>query len=528
MPTLCRSRTASLLVVLGLLLVGATGCQSGADGNGTARAPDAPQTHPHRILVDGAVGDWEPLDPIYRDPRGDVADTLAAPLDLGPIWGAHDDRFFFLRVTLNRTINLQEGNRLTLYLDTDNDAQTGIAAHGLGADVQWTFGEREGRIAEGGTVDSVGHAALGLVTAPTIRDSTFEIALDRQATHDGTPLFDGDVVRVAVAAAGGDDLPNGADVLPNAGALTYRFTPGAVADVDVPPLGRTDRSALRVLSYNVEFDGLFDTASQAPFTRILRTVTPDLIGFQEIYDHTAAETAEVVETMLPTETGRRWHTAKAGRDLVAVSRYPIRETFAIPGADDYDSGAFVINTDDVLGRPLLFIVMHPPCCNGGTPPRDTLRQDVVDSVVAFLRDAKTDGGRLTVPDRTPIVIAGDMNFVGASRQPQTLRTGQIADAATHGAPIRPDWDASPLVDAAPPTTGVPMNFTWYSPSSSFPPGRLDYIFYTDSVLESLREYTLFTPALSDSALTAYGLEAQDVVNAADHLPVVADFALRED
>ena len=67
-----------------------------------------------------------------------------------------------------------------------------------------------------------------------------------------------------------------------------------------------------------------------------------------------------------------------------------------------------------------------------------------------------------------------------------------------------------------------MNFTWYSAESSFPPGRLDYIFITDSVLEVEREFVLFTPAMSDAELARYDLRAEDALSASDHLPVVAD------
>jgi endonuclease/exonuclease/phosphatase family metal-dependent hydrolase len=67
-----------------------------------------------------------------------------------------------------------------------------------------------------------------------------------------------------------------------------------------------------------------------------------------------------------------------------------------------------------------------------------------------------------------------------------------------------------------------MDFTWYSPPSSFVPGRLDYIYYTDSVLRAVRRYTLFTPALSAEQLEASGLRTGDVLQASDHLPLVLD------
>jgi len=146
----------------------------------------------------------------------------------------------------------------------------------------------------------------------------------------------------------------------------------------------------------------------------------------------------------------------------------------------------------------------------------------VDQVLAFLRDAQTEGGTIDIPQGTPVIIAGDMNFVGDDQQPFSMRTGTVVDTSRFGPSFTPDWDGSNLTDAAPPVTGWPMDFTWYSPPSSFVPGRLDYIYYTDSVLRAVRRYTLFTPALSGEQLEATGLQSDDVLRASDHLPLVID------
>jgi endonuclease/exonuclease/phosphatase family metal-dependent hydrolase len=276
------------------------------------------------------------------------------------------------------------------------------------------------------------------------------------------------------------------------------------------------------MSYNVEYGSLFDEAVRPAYQRIFDVLQPDLIGFQEIYDNDARTTQAAVEELLPSGEGATWYSAKAGLDLVAVSRYPIRATYTIPGYEDNRSAAFIIDAQDKLGSELLFIVMHPPCCSGDTPPRDVRRQQVVDQVLAFLRDAQTEGGAIDVPAGTPVIIAGDMNFVGDDQQPRSMRTGTIVDTSRFGPSFAPDWDGSNLTDAEPPLTGWPMGFTWYSPESSFGPGRLDYIYYTDSVLRAVRRYTLFTPTLSADQLQASGLQANDVLQASDHLPLVVD------
>ncbi|PSQ68983.1 MAG: endonuclease, partial [Bacteroidetes bacterium QH_2_64_26] len=61
-------------------------------------------------------------------------------------------------------------------------------------------------------------------------------------------------------------------------------------------------------------------------------------------------------------------------------------------------------------------------------------------------------------------------------------------------------------------------------TSSFPPGRLDYAFVSDSVLEVVHEFVLHTPALPEDMRSTYGLRKNDTTHASDHLPVVIDVA----
>jgi hypothetical protein len=223
-----------------------------------------------------------------------------------------------------------------------------------------------------------------------------------------------------------------------------------------------------------------------------------------------------------------WTWAKQGRDLVLGSRYPILDTHEIPGYDDYRSGAFLLDARDALGAKLLAINMHPPCCNygpdGDEPSSNTQRQRVVDGVVAFLRDVKQGEGPFGLAPDTPIVVLGDMNFVGDAQQPRTLRTGDIVHNDRFGPDAAPDWDGSPLLDTKPRQVSAPMHTTWIDASSSFPPGRLDYAFVSDSVLDVVHEFVLHTPVLSEQTRSAYGLRAEDTNTASDHLPVVIDVA----
>ncbi|WP_263835717.1 endonuclease/exonuclease/phosphatase family protein [Salinibacter sp.] len=521
------------VALLFLFVAGGCGGLNGTADEGEAESPsedtsptaapvDGYTSHPARIYVDGERDDWAELPVRHTDAPDD-----GAGVDLKRVWVAHDDDYLFLRLELGEAVNLQEGNDLTLYLDTDNNPRTGQQALGLGAELAWTFGERSGRVVRDGDAEEVTHAALGFTSLPTVTSETFEVAFDRSATPtDDGPLFEGDSLRVGLSTDG-DRLPD-AD-----GGLGYVLS-DADTPLDAPSLDAPTASALRMLSYNSvnDFDrersAIFFETRQPSFRRIFDATDPGVIALQEVYDQTADQVATVADEALGLPGG--WDWAKEGQDLVLGSRYPILDTHTIPGYENNVSGAFLLDADGALGTDLLVVNMHPPCCNygpdDGEPSRNAQRQRVVDGVVAFLREVKQGDGPFDVPPKTPIVVLGDMNFVGDAQQPRTLRTGEIVHTDRYGSPAAPDWDGSPLLDTRPRQVASPLHTTWIAPGSSFPPGRLDYAFVTDSVLEVVHAFVLHTPALPADVRSAHGLRADDTPTASDHLPVVIDVTPR--
>jgi endonuclease/exonuclease/phosphatase family metal-dependent hydrolase len=511
---LSRSRLALVLTVLiGLV----AGC--GETPQTSEPDPEPPtsgtEAEPAAIQIDGDVGDWTDAVRTHTDPEGD-----GGTLDLRRLRVASDATYLFLQMDVAARMNLQEGNDLTLYLDTDADASTGRTSGPVGADVSWSFGERTGvAYGDDGSTTQISHADLGFTSLPTVRSDAFEIALNRAATPAGQALVPGDSVRV-VLEGGGDRLPDGSETVSVALA-------GEGSAIQPAEIGRTNPDAVRFLSYNVLFGRLFEAEARPAYERLLAAMQPDVLGFQEIYDRDAEATRQQVADLLDAPDGGEWHAAKAGPDLVAVSRYSITATHEIPGYrsddQDYDSGAFLLDTGEALGGPTVFVLAHPPCCNSTeSPTRDEQRQIVVDGIAAFVRDVQQGEGPFDVPENTPIVVAGDMNFVGSPQQPQTLRTGEIINTDRFGPSAAPDWDGSDLLDTNPRQVATPIHATWDDPESSFPPGRLDYTYVSDSVLDVANEYVLHTPSLSDSVLSAHGLQADDSSVASDHLPVVVD------
>ncbi|MEM6803362.1 MAG: endonuclease/exonuclease/phosphatase family protein [Bacteroidota bacterium] len=460
----------------------------------------------NRIVLDEAYEDWANISPLISDSLGDAG---SSNIDFGKLWVSNDDEFIFFRIEVGAEINLQDDNEIRLYIDTDNNASTGLSSGGIGAELVYHFGGRRGSFYLNGSPVNIGHADIFLVSSPTVTSDQFEIAISRNAQIQGQNLFKGNELKLLLT----NDI-TGADQIPDAsGGIPYSFNSQSPDPLPPYTIEKTDPTHLRVLSYNVLRDDLFALDKEVNYTRILQAIEPDLIGFQEIYQNGSAQTASKVASMLSMSPAQ-WYHAKVDPDIVALSQYPILASYDIaPGGN----GAFLIDVDSLE---ILFIVAHPPCCSNNSG-----RQAEIDGIMAFIRDAKNGSGPISLANNSPIIITGDMNLVGLNRQVETLLTGNISDQATYGNDFDPDWDSSPLEDVKPPITDLPLSMTWYNEGSSFSPGRLDYIVYSASVISLENSYTLFTPALSQADLSSYNLQANDVVRASDHLPLVADFQL---
>ncbi len=461
--------------------------------------------------MDGFFDDWDNFSPTHSDPA-----SGSPGVDFGRLWITNDARHLIIRVEVGAEVLIQEGNEIILYVDTDDDANTGLGIHGIGAELTWRFGSRSGTVdLPSGSPFSIRHDAIGVVTSPTVSSKEFELAFALEARPDDQNLlFAGSRIRLVLEdGASGDRLP---DV---DGGVAYTLTDGSLLPALEPvTIGKERSSDVRILSYNVERDGLFDAGRAPAFRRILRSLAPDIIGFQEVLGHTAGETKQFVSTILPLPPGEQWYSDSIS-DLVVVSRYPILESFPIRGvSSDPANGAFLLNLRDHWGTDLLVVAAHPPCCRA-----DEARQIEVDAMMAFLRSAITEGGNVDLDDGTPVILFGDMNLVGYAQQLKTLLTGEIVNTGEFGAAFAPDWDGTALADLVPRHATLPMTFTWYNEDSSFHPGRLDFLIYTDSVLKPGSRYVLFTPELHPDTLASYGLSPTDVTVASDHLPVVGDF-----
>lgn len=462
-----------------------------------------------RILMDGEFSDWDEVSYLYEDSVGDVT---AGGVDFGGLKILNDETFLYLYIELNFEINLQSFLNSTLYLDTDNDSATGFAIEGIGAELTWNFAAKSGMFYTGSDSIVIGHTDIRLRTFPTVSSEIFEISIGLDSRPDGSnDLFTGDTISVLFIDA--DNF----DMLPDSGVhLVYTILPVDLEPIMPIGMSSTDSSLLRFLTWNVRRDGLFDPNLFDEYDRILSALNPEIIAFQELYLHDSAELKELMESILPSGDGEEWFTLIDGNDIALASRYNILDSW-LPNSTNR---AFLVELKPEYAKNLLVIGAHFPCCDN-----EAGRQNEIDGIMAFLRDALQPGGVIDLEENTPVILAGDFNLVGERRQLETLLTGDIFDNATWGSDFSPDWDGTNLSDAIPRHTDLLQTYTWRNDNSQFSPGRLDFIIYTDSAIKLENSFVLWTDEMSADTLNAYSLVASDTRFASDHLPVVVDFSL---
>jgi len=276
----------------------------------------------------------------------------------------------------------------------------------------------------------------------------------------------------------GDEAPNDLD------GIHYTLDQNIVSVYPDVDLSQSSASDFRFMTYNIERDQLFESGRRQYFDRIFKATNPQVIALQEVRDFDSEETMERIQEFLPGE----WYHKKHGFDIVTISRYPIIFSEFLDG-----NGAFYIDVD---GQEVLLINCHLPCCDN-----DTGRQGEVDAIMEYIRDLKNGQGNFQIQD-----------------------DGDIFNNGQYGPDFMPDWDETPFEDVAAQATNAVSDITWINPNGSFFPGKLDWIIYSDSRISFDNSFNLYTPTMTSAQLAQYDLRANDVLNAADHLPVVADFS----
>jgi endonuclease/exonuclease/phosphatase family metal-dependent hydrolase len=327
-------------------------------------------------------------------------------------------------------------------------------------------------------------------------------------------------------------------------------SPTAALAEDASFLERPHANAVRVMTYNVNWDSIFPpldpeshdlrTASRGmAFQRILAAVQPDVVCLQEINPaRDPAQTATLLDDTLD-ETGKETWTATSRRDTLIASRYPVLTAgyeLNVPAFPQElaQAAALIDLPDATFGAQDLYVVCAHFKASGGSYDI-LLRQRQADVIMAQVGDALTAGGAIDLPAQTPFVILGDFNVytTDPANHLRTLLTGDIKNESSYGPDVAPDWDGTALADLVPNHNGLGApDYTWRNDGSALDPGILDRIVFSDSVLVAAHGFVLNTTLMAMEALAAAELREGDVLlnpqtGLFDHLPLVADFVVDE-
>ncbi len=463
----------------------------------------------HPINIDGQFHDWDNVGIAYSDMEGDGMSA-----DFGDIKITYDMEFLFIYFNFhNGEYLMQDWNAFHLYIDADNNASTGLDFHGIGAELDWTFGQREGVFYINGGSETIWQNVLTLRIGPTITSTEFEIAISRESDvltlNESQVLTEG---KIMIAEA----LPN-SDTVPNEdGGIYFSIGEDTVPLADPIPLERKHEDDIRIVTYNTWNDGFLDEERQPHFKRIIQALDPDVIALQEHWDWD--EIDDIIQSWFPDEP---WHVSWTHRDMVVLSRFSIIDDATLTSSGR--TMCALLDTEEELGKNLLIVNSHLSCCASNED-----RQQQVDEFLSVWREwISNENGPFNLEDETPFVHMGDFNFVGYRQQVETIRIGDIVDENEYGEDFLPDWDNTAVVDLFSRHTHKRMGYTWRSDGSSFNPGKLDYIFYSDATIDTGRHFTLNTLAMGEATLMGYGLEWDDTQEASDHLPRVFDITLND-
>ncbi|HWP39859.1 MAG TPA: endonuclease/exonuclease/phosphatase family protein [Tepidisphaeraceae bacterium] len=289
---------------------------------------------------------------------------------------------------------------------------------------------------------------------------------------------------------------------------------------------------VRVATWNIHNDSIFADVNPSraqKFARVVRAVDADVWNFQEIYNHSATQIREMMNSVAPLAGGASWFVYKGGAEHAILSKYPLSLTASNTSPPGYRPVAMaLVNLPDAThARDLYLMNAHYKCCSGF----DAERQMQSDAFVNWMRDARSPGGSITLPAGTPMVVLGDFNIVESFQPVTTLLTGDIQNETTFGPDSPPDWDGSGMIDAAPTHNAAGVEqYTWRNDLDIYPPSRLDFIVYTDSTMLGPHRFALNTVAMSPADRSAAQLGPFDsILDDAgityDHLPLVIDFRL---
>ena len=470
------------------------------------------------IFLDGTYDDWENVTHSIDDNLNDGYE-----IDFIKFTVTNDSNFLYIKLEFSEEIDLTDDNNIYLSIDADNNTNTGYPMNGIGSEMNWNFGQKSGYYNSNGGYEVISFSDIQLRNLPTVTSNIFEIAVGRNVKPNGTDnLFSGDTIKICFS----DDISNGDDI-PNEGEFfTYIFDNTSLPQMEPILLEKENSDFIRLMTYNIQADfdnnigGLDDPERIPNLIRIFTAISPDIITINECWDTDVSVAENFLNTNMPLENENGWYVNKLDGANFTASRFPIIETWNVYQSENITACLFDLSEKNL--QDILIISAHFKCCDD-----DPRRQLQADAFASFILDVKKPGGNITLPENTPFILMGDLNLVGVSQQLKTLITGDIQNIYTFGLPAPLDWDNTDLTDLISSQTDKRTAYTWRNDYSSYSPGRLDFMIFSDYTMTVEKAYTLQTEIMPQSRLNLYELQQFDTKNSSDHFPKIADFTIQE-
>ena len=456
------------------------------------------------IKIDGFFDDWNDSVNTYID---DSTDSQGVEL-LG-FSVCNDDEYLYIKIRCDIEIDLTEQfynpAEVMINIDADHNPYTGYPINNIGSEYGINFFDKFiFDDSDPNFVDTLSLYDLDVIPLPTYSSDQFEIAINRS--------FFADTVSISVREKVGNDF------MPDNGSIfTYVFDSCSSTTTTNIDFSKNNPNNLRVMTYNVLSNGLINNNRVDEHRRIFASANADIITFQECGNTSYNDVLGFLNT---SSIYYPYIYPDLNSGNLTISRYPSLQSWQVSDRIDAE---LIDLPDSIYSKDILILNGHPPCCGNNQG-----RQENFDALIQFIHDAKTVGGVIDLSINTPISFSGDMNLVGYSEQYYTILNGTISDTLIFGNGGFPDWDNTSLADQVCYFDESEISYTWDKSNPSigdYPPGRLDFVFFTNSVMSVDKSFIISTEHMSTSLLTQNNLFWDDTKNASDHLPVIVDFVL---